>query len=102
MDGLAALLPDRRESQELAGELEPRFLLEFASGCKLGRFALVELAFRDRPCAIVLALPIRPARMQQQHFDIRIAPTEHQDSGALRAWHVGIGIDKTKCRSRPR
>src|ERR1043166_3275276 len=81
MDDLAALLARRRECDERSVGDEAGFLGEFALGGG-GKVAVgPDQALGNRPGALVLARPIGPARMPEQHFEIGLA-AKHEKPGA--------------------
>ena len=67
-DLLAALLPDRAEGQERRAHNETGFLHHFTAGSGLGGFLRAVFPFWNGPCARVLAAPVWPARMDEQHL----------------------------------
>src|SRR5262249_32970689 len=81
MDDLAALLTHRRQRDERSVGNEAGFLGEFAPGGG-GKVAVrPDQALGDRPGALVLARPIRPARMPEQHFEVGLA-AKHEEPRA--------------------
>src|SRR5215467_11618289 len=86
---LAARLLHRREGDEGPARLDPRLLPELARGRDERLLAGVVLSLGNGPGAEVLVLPERAARMDEQHFQLAAAPTEHEQTSALLR-HVAI------------
>src|SRR6185312_2024969 len=82
-DPLAARLLEHAELHEGAFQPQPRLLLEFAYFRGERIFALIEQALRDRPGAVVLLGPIRPAGMNEQQIDGFPAAAKQENPGAL-------------------
>src|SRR5205085_7705235 len=82
-DALAATLADLAKRFQPPAEGNSRLLRELPHGNDRGILACcIRFAFRDRPCALVLAAPVRSARMHQQDFQSRTDAPVQQDSRA--------------------
>src|SRR5690606_8199225 len=81
---LAALLPDRAERDTFAvGRGQAGLLGELALGGGQRLLGVVVLALDDRPGALLLARPQRPAHVPEQHLEAAVGPPEGDQS---RAW----------------
>jgi hypothetical protein len=74
----AAVLPDYSQFDEFSVCLKSRFFPEFAASSRQRLFAINILALGDRPGASVLGGPEWTSRMNQENFEFRSSPTEHQ------------------------
>src|SRR5512138_1997605 len=88
MHDLAAPLLDRLQRDHRLRQCESRFFVEFASRCGFGRFVVAELAFGDRPCAVVLALPERSAGVDEKALELAPRAAIRDDSGTLATRHL--------------
>jgi hypothetical protein len=81
-DQFAATLAHLAERLERTGRFDTEFLCEFPARCGLRVFAVVQLPFRNRPCAEIAVAPKRAAGMDEENDKARVAMTIHQDAGA--------------------
>ena len=102
-DDLAGLLPDRAELDERVTHDRRRraqLLLELAQRNLERLLAGLDLALGDRPGAIVLPRPERPARMDEQHLDPVAAAAVEEEARALLRRHREVSRRRTVPRRR--
>src|SRR5262249_20580090 len=98
---LAARLPECAERDERTFGRAAGFFRELAPRGRERVLALVIKALRDRPGAVVLPGPERPAHMHQQHLGGATTVTKHQKAGAaLRHGHTLAAICSDSSHSR--
>ena len=83
------MLPGGRRRAEL--------LLELAQGDGQRLLALLDLALGDRPGALVLGGPERPAHVRDQHLQAAAGPPVEQQAGAAPG-HQASGAEGLRAR----
>src|SRR5262249_54958323 len=80
---LSSRLLEAAEIEECSYGAEAGLLFEFALSGGEWIFVALKDSLRDRPGAVVLLGPERPARMHQQELGLRRATAEHQNACAV-------------------
>ena len=82
VDGLATLLFDGAEPDEIAARFHAGLLFKLPNRRREQVFTRLDLAFRDAPVPVVLLREKRSARMRQENLQPAVAHPIHQEASA--------------------